>query len=67
MKYIIIFILFGAFSLNAQVKGVVFSLENGKQKEPVAYAQIQVLGKVHFLQTRTEVLNTYYPKMRPIL
>ncbi len=48
MKYIIIFILFGAFSLNAQVKGVVFSLENGKQKEPVAYAQIQVLGKSSF-------------------
>lgn len=48
MKYIFFILVFCAFQLNAQVKGIVFGEETGKKKEPIPYASIKVLGKSAF-------------------
>lgn len=48
MKYIKYLVVFLSFQLQAQVKGIVFGVEEGKPKEPIAYAQIKVLNKSAF-------------------
>lgn len=64
MKFIkYLWILF-ALPIHAQVKGVVFGSESGK-KEPIAYAQIEVLGKSSFFTDEEGVFEYVVSKQAP--
>jgi hypothetical protein len=65
MKYITFLMVFCAFQLNAQVKGVVFGQENGKPKEPIAYAQIKVLNQSSFFTDENGTFEYVVSKNSP--
>lgn len=49
MKYIIILFAFiGTFSLNAQVRGLVYTMDGSDKKQPVSYAEIYSKSKGYF-------------------